>query len=155
MQKLFLFLCVCFCVCMCVVSKFDLSITKQNYLFVRCQSLSHIPNTSLCCSNQPLWKLKLMTEVNTTKQQTEEIKNNIKSNLVELNKVRKQPQRCSGKKDVLINSCSESCQGKFQSKSLEISLKKFVFSKVAQSRSRKFLPKKETGEKHNFHKFLC
>ena len=26
------------------------------------------------------------------------IKNNIKSNLVELNKVRKQPQRCSGKK---------------------------------------------------------
>ena len=123
MQKLFLFLCVCFCVCMCVVSKFDLSITKQNYLFVRCQSLSHIPNTSLCCSNQPLWKLSLMTEVNNrrekTKQQTGEIKNNIKSNLVELNKVRKQPQRCSGKRDVLINSCSESCLGKFSVKILE------------------------------------
>ena len=36
----------------------------------------------------------------------------------------------------------------------KISFKKFVFSKVAQSRSWKFLPKKETGEKHNFHKFL-
>ena len=60
-----------------------------------------------------------MTGVNTTKQQTGEIKNNIKSNLVELNKVRKQPQRCSGKKDVLINSCSESCQGKFSIKILE------------------------------------
>ena len=33
-------------------------------------------------------------------------------------------------------------------------LKKFVFSKVALSHSQKFLPKKETGEKHNFHKFL-
>ena len=30
-------------VCVCVVSQFDLSITKQNYLFVRCQFLSHIP----------------------------------------------------------------------------------------------------------------
>ena len=59
MQKLFLFLCVCLCVC--VVSQFDLPITKQNYLFVRCQSLSHIPSTSLRCSNQPLWKLNLMT----------------------------------------------------------------------------------------------
>ena len=81
--------------------------------------MSHIPNTSLRCSNQPLWKLNLMTGVNTTKQQTGEIKNNIKSNLVELNKVRKQPQRCSGKKDVLINSCSESCNGKFSVKILE------------------------------------
>ena len=36
-----------------------------------------------------------------------------------LNKVRKQPQRCSGKKGVLINSCSESCQGKFSVKILE------------------------------------
>ena len=104
---------------MCVVSQFDLSITKQNYLLVRCRSLSHIPNTSFQCSNQPLWKLNLMTGVNTTKQQTGEIKNNIKSNLVELNKVRKQPQRCSGKKDVLINSCSESCQWKFSVKILE------------------------------------
>ena len=60
-----------------------------------------------------------MTGINTTKQQTGEIKNNKKSNLVELNKVRKQPQRCLGKKDVLINNCSESCQGNFQSKSLE------------------------------------
>ena len=113
------FLCAGVCVCVCVVSQFDLFITKQNYLFVRCQSLCHIPKTSLQCSNQPLWKLNLMTGVNTTKQQTGEIKNNIKSNLVELNKVRKQPQRCSGKKDVLINSCSESCQGKFSVKILE------------------------------------
>ena len=30
-----------------------------------------------------------------------------KSNLVELNKVWKQPQRCCGKKDVLINNISE------------------------------------------------
>ena len=68
----------CVFVCVCVVSQFDLFITKQNYLFVRCQSLSHIPNTSLQCSNQPLWKLNLMTGVNTTKQQTGEIKNTIK-----------------------------------------------------------------------------
>ena len=42
-------LCVCVCVSVCVfvVSQFDLSITEQNYLFVRCQSLSHIANTSL------------------------------------------------------------------------------------------------------------
>ena len=102
------------CVCVCMVSQFDLSITKQNYLFVRCQSLCHMPNTSLRCSNQPLWKLNLMTGVN-----TREIKNNIKENLVELNKVRKQPQICSGKEDILINSCSESCQGKFSVKILE------------------------------------
>ena len=67
---------VCF-VCVCVVSQFDLSITKQNYLFVRCESLSHIPNTSLRCSNQPSWKLSLMTGLNTTKQQKGEIKNAI------------------------------------------------------------------------------
>ena len=60
-----------------------------------------------------------MTGVNTTKQQTGEIKNTIKSNLVELNKVRKQPQSCSGKKDVLINNFSESCLGKFSVKILE------------------------------------
>ena len=47
--------------CVCVVSQIDLSITKQNYLFVGCQSLSHISNTSLRCSNQPLWKLNLMS----------------------------------------------------------------------------------------------
>ena len=35
-----------------------------------------------------------------------------------------------------------------------ISLMKFVFSKVPQSRSPKFLPKKGTSEKYNFHKFL-
>ena len=50
---------------------------------------------------------------------TWEIKNNIKGNLVELNKVRKQPRRCSGKEDVLISSCSESYQGKFSVKILE------------------------------------
>ena len=66
---------VLMCVFMCVVSQFDLFITKQNYLFVRCQSLSHIPSSSLRCSNQPLWKLNLMTGVNTTKQQMGEIKN--------------------------------------------------------------------------------
>ena len=71
-QKLFLFL------CLCVVSQFELSITKWNNLFVRCQSLSHIPNTSLRCSNQPLWKLNLMTGVNTIKTQTGEIKSTIK-----------------------------------------------------------------------------
>ena len=46
-------------------------------------------------------------------------------------------------------------RGNFQSKSLEnifvLALKKIVFSKVAQSRSQKFLPKREIGEKHNFH----
>ena len=75
MQKLVLFLCVCVCVCM--VSEVDLSITKQSYLFVRCQSLSHIPNACLQCSNQPLWKLNLMTGVNTTKKQMGGIKNTI------------------------------------------------------------------------------
>ena len=49
-------------------------------------------------SNHPLWKLNLMKGVNTTKQQMGEIKNNKKSNLVELNKVQKQSQRCLGKK---------------------------------------------------------
>ena len=68
---------MCVCVCVCMVSQVDLSITKQNYFFVRCQSLSHIPNTSLRCSNQPLWKLNLMTGVNTAKQQTGELKNTI------------------------------------------------------------------------------
>ena len=69
--------CVYVCVCVCVVSQFSLSITKQNYLLVRCQSLSHIPDTSLRYSNQPSWKLNLMTGVNTTKQQTGEIENTI------------------------------------------------------------------------------
>ena len=41
-----------------------------------------------------------MTGVNTTKQQTGEILNNIKSDLVELNKLQKQPHRCPGKRDV-------------------------------------------------------
>ena len=79
MQKLFLLLrvCVFVCVCVCVVSQFDLSITKQNYLFVRHQTLSHIPNTSMRCSNQPLQELNLMTGVNMTKQQMGEIKNTI------------------------------------------------------------------------------
>ena len=79
MQKSFLFLCVC------VVSQFDLSITKQNNLFVRRQSLFHIPNASLRCLNQPLWKLNLMTGINATKQQMGKIKNNKMNNLVELN----------------------------------------------------------------------
>ena len=98
------------CVYLCVYGiSVWLSITKQNYLFLRCQSLYHMRNTSLRCSNQPLWKLNLMTGVNTTKQQTGEIKNTKKSNLVDLNRVRKQPHKCPGKKDVPINNCFESC----------------------------------------------
>ena len=41
-----------------------------------------------------------------------------KSHLVELNKVQKQPQRCPGKRVVLINNCSESCLEKFSVKIL-------------------------------------
>ena len=75
-EVLSVLMCVCVFLWVCgVISQFDLSITKPNYFFVRCQFLSHIPNTSLRCSNQPWWKLNLMMEVNTTKQQTGEIKN--------------------------------------------------------------------------------
>ena len=50
------------------------------------------------------------------------------------------------KKDVLINNCSESCQGKFSVKNgWKISLK-FVFSKVAQSRSRNFYLRKKPAK---------
>ena len=42
------------------------------------------------------------------KNNRREIKNTKKSNLVQLNRVRKQPHKCPGKKDVPIN-CSESC----------------------------------------------
>ena len=42
-----------------------------------------------------------------------------KSNLVDLNRVRKQPHKCPGKKDVPINNCFESCQGEFSVKILE------------------------------------
>ena len=136
-----------------MVSQFDLSLTKQNYLFVTCQYLSHIPNTSLRCSNQPLRKLNVMTGVNTTKQQTGEIKNNIKSNLVELNKVRKQPQRCSGKKDVLINSCSESYQGEFSAKILKYLWRSSFLVKLHNLLFRSFYLKKKLA-KNNFHKFL-
>ena len=59
-----------------------------------------------------------MRGINTTKQQTEEIENIKKSHLVELNKVQKQPQRCPGKRVVLINNCSESCLEKFSVKIL-------------------------------------
>ena len=69
--------CVCVCVCVCVVSQFDLSITKQNYLFARRQIFSNIPNSSMWCSNQPLQELNLMAGVNKTKQQMGEIKNTI------------------------------------------------------------------------------
>ena len=110
-QKLFLFLCVCLCV-YDISGLFIYNKTKLPF----CKISVFVP---LRCSNQLLWKLNLMMGVNATKQQTGEIKNTIKGNLVELNKVRKQPQRCSGKKDVLINSCSESCQGKFSVKILE------------------------------------
>ena len=107
------------CVCVCGISVWFIYNTTKLPFCKMSVFVPYIPNTSLRCSYQPLWKLNLMTGVNTTKQQTGEIKNNKKSNLVELNKVRKQPQRCPGKKDVLINSCSESCQGKFSVKILE------------------------------------
>ena len=128
--------------CVCVISQFDLSITKRNYLFIRCQSLSHICSTSLWCSNQPLWKLNLMMGGGgvwgkMTKQQTGESKNNKKSNLVELNKVQKQPQGCPWKKDVLINNCSESCQGTFSVKILRKYLWRSSF--LVKSFSRNFL----------------
>ena len=42
------------------------------------------------------------------KNNRQEIKNTKKSNLVQLNRVQKQPHKCPGKKDVPIN-CSESC----------------------------------------------
>ena len=54
-----------------------------------------------------------------TKQQTGKIKNNIESNLVELNKVWKQPQRCSGKKIFLETAVLKVARGSFQSKSLK------------------------------------
>ena len=75
-QKLFLFLCARVCVCM--VFQFDISETKQNYLFVRCRPLFNISKASLQCLNQPLWKLNLATGVNTTKQQSGEIKTQYK-----------------------------------------------------------------------------
>ena len=58
---LFLFLCVCVCVfvCVCMVSQVDLSITKQNCLFVRCQSLSHIPNTSFAMFKSVIMEVEL------------------------------------------------------------------------------------------------
>ena len=110
---------MCGCVCVCGISVWFIYNTTKLPFCKMSVFVPYIPNTSLWCSYQPLWKLNLITGVNTTKQQTGEIKNNKKSNLVELNKVRKQPQRCPGKKDVLINSCSESCQGKFSVKILE------------------------------------
>ena len=57
---------ICVCVCVCGISVWFIY-NKKNCLFVRCQSLSHIPNTSLRCSNQPLWRLNLMMGVKTTK----------------------------------------------------------------------------------------
>ena len=96
-----------------------------------------------------------MTGVNMTKQTNEIKENNIKSNLVELNKVWKQPQRCYGKKRFSNKQLFWKLPGEiFSQNPRKMSLKKFVFSKVAQSRSGKFLPKKETTEKDNFHKFL-
>ena len=50
-----------------------------------------------------------MMGVNMTKQQTGEIKNTKRSNLVDLNRVRKQSHKCPGKKDVPINNCFENC----------------------------------------------
>ena len=63
-----------------------------------------------------IMELVLMIGVNTTKQQMGEIKNTIKSNLVEINKVRKQPQRCSGKKMFLKTAVLKVARGNFQSK---------------------------------------
>ena len=148
-QKLLLFLCVC------VVSPFDLSITKQNYFFVRCQSLSHIPNSSLQCSNQPLRKLNLMTEVNTTKEQMGEIKNTIKSNLVELNKVRKQPQRRPGKDKCSYKQLFWKLPRKISVKILEKYIWRISFLvKLHYLVPGSFYLRKKTSKKHNFNKFL-
>ena len=95
----------CFCsyVWVCGISVWFIY-NKRNYLFVRCQSLSHIPNTSLQCSNQPLWKLNLVTGVNTTKQQTGEIKNTIKRVILWAKQISEAATEMSWKKDVLINN---------------------------------------------------
>ena len=55
-------------------------------------------------------------------KKTWEIKNTIKSNLVELKKGAEEVTEMFWKKDALINSFSESCQGKFSVKILEKSL---------------------------------
>ena len=151
MQKLFLFLCVCVCVCM--VSQFDLSITKQNYIFVRCQSLPHIPNTSLRYSNQPLWKLNLMTGVSTTKQ-TGEIKNNKQSNLVELNKVWKQPQRCPGKKYSYKQLFWKLPREIFSQNPWKISSKSSFFVKLHYLVSGRFYRRKKQPKNTIFTKFF-
>ena len=66
--------------------------------------MSHIRNTSLRCSNQPLWKLNLVTGVNTTKQQTGEIKNTIKRVILWAKQISEAATEMSWKKDVLINN---------------------------------------------------
>ena len=64
-------------------------------------------------------EVELDDGVSTTKQQTGEIKNKIKGNLVELNKVRKQPHRFSGKKMFLQTAVLKVAKGNFQSESLK------------------------------------
>ena len=88
-----------------------------------------------------------MTGVNTTKQQMGEIKNTIQS--LEAATEMFWGKRCSYKQ-LFWKLPGEI----FSQNPWKISLKKIVSSKVAHSRYRKFLPKKETGEKHNFQKYL-
>ena len=51
------------------------NLTANSLQKLQTKHMSHLPNISLRCSNQPLRKLNLMTGVNTAKQQTGEIKN--------------------------------------------------------------------------------
>ena len=66
----------------------------------------------------------------------------------------------SSRRDGLEKRCSSKQlfwklpKGIFSQNPWKISLKKFVFSKVALSRSWKFLPKKETSKKTIFTKFF-
>ena len=50
---------MCVCACVCMVSQVDLSITKQNYLFIRCQFLFHIPNTSFAMFKSAIMEVEL------------------------------------------------------------------------------------------------
>ena len=50
---------VCVCVCVCVLSQLHLSITKQNFLFVRSESLSHIPNNFFVMSKSAIMEVEL------------------------------------------------------------------------------------------------
>ena len=64
---------VLMCGCLSVCGWYGISVwfiyNRTKLTFCKCQSLSHIPNTSLWCSNQPLhygsWTLKLKGKLKT------------------------------------------------------------------------------------------